>query len=103
LGSSEVLKTHEMEARHHTERIRTWIRRANQLPGTVREIDEKDSKKIMFNSYPPKWCPTFIQSGRQCKNTTISDIMQFMFNEKSLADKEAARRRRDQSGGRDSK
>jgi hypothetical protein len=103
VGSTEVLKSHDTGARHYVERVQTLIRRTNQLPGTVREIDDNNSKKIFFNSFPPKWRKTFIRSGRVYETAQISDIIQFMSNEKLFADKEEARRKTDRPSGRDFK
>jgi hypothetical protein len=97
------LKSHDTGARHHAERIQTLIQRTNHLPGTVREIDYNDGKKILFNSFPPRWRTTFISSGQVYETVQISDIIQFMSNEKLFADKEEARRRTDRPSGRDSK
>jgi hypothetical protein len=104
LGSAEVLKSHDTGARHHyAERIQTLIRRTNQLPGTVREIDDNDSKKILVNSFPPRWSTTFIRSGRVYETAQISDIIQFMSNANLFADKEESRRRTDRPSRRDFK
>jgi hypothetical protein len=92
-GSAEVLKSHDTGARHHGERFQTLIRHTNQLPGTVIEIDDNDGKKILFNSFPPRWRTTFIRSDQAYETAQISDIIQFMSNEKLFADKEEARRR----------
>jgi hypothetical protein len=61
----------------------------------VREIDDNDSKKIVFNSFSPRWRTTFIRSGQVYESAQISDIIQFMSNEKLFADKEEARRKTD--------
>jgi hypothetical protein len=88
-GSAEVLKSHDTGARHHGERFQTLIRHTNQIPGTV----ENERKNILFYSFPPRWRTTFIRSDRVYETAQISDIIQFMSNEKLFADKEEARRR----------
>jgi hypothetical protein len=50
----------------------------------VREIDKNDGKKILFNSFPPKWRTKFIPSGQICEAAEIVDIIEFMSNEKLL-------------------
>jgi hypothetical protein len=56
LNSSEVMKTHDKEARNHAKRVmQTLIHHANFSPSTAREeIDNNHSKKIGFNPFPPK-------------------------------------------------
>jgi hypothetical protein len=98
------LKSHNTEARHHAEIIQTLIHCTNQLPGTVSEIDEKTARRLFFNSFlPSKRCATFFRSDQACKTSDISDIIQFMSNEKLFADAEEARRGSDQTVGRDLK
>jgi hypothetical protein len=43
-------------------------------------------KKCIFHSFPPKWQQQFIHSGQHVATMPLSDIIEFMSNEKSFAD-----------------
>jgi hypothetical protein len=59
----------------------------NKLPGNEPALTPDDQvKKCIFQSFPAKWQQLFIRSGQQVANTPLSDIMEFMSNEKSFAD-----------------
>jgi hypothetical protein len=58
----------------------------NKLPGNDPLLTEQQIKKCIFHSFPSKWQQQFIRSGQQVSTTILSDIIEFMSNEKSFAD-----------------
>jgi hypothetical protein len=70
----------------HSSRMLTLARYGNKLPGNEPALTEEQVKKCIFQSYPTKWQQQFIRSGQRVATSTLSDIVEFMNNEKIFAD-----------------
>jgi hypothetical protein len=70
----------------HSSRMLTLARYGNKLPGTDPELTEAQVKKCIFHSFPQSWQQQFIRTGQSVANTQLSDMIEFMSNEKSFAD-----------------
>jgi hypothetical protein len=70
----------------HSSRMLTLARYGNKLPGTEPPLTDEQVKKQIFHSFPLLWQQQFIRSGQHVANTTLSDICEFMSNEKLFAD-----------------
>jgi hypothetical protein len=70
----------------HSSRMLTLARYGNKLPGNDPALTDEQVKKCIFQSFPAKWQQQFIRSGQRVANTPLSDIVEFMSNEKSFAD-----------------
>jgi hypothetical protein len=70
----------------HSSRMLTLSRYGNKLPGNEPALNDDQVKKCIFQSFPAKWQQQFIRSGQRVANTPLSDIVEFMSNEKSFAD-----------------
>ena len=82
LNSAEVQKPHDTECNDHAERMKALIRRANQMEGTVRQIDETDKKNIIFKSFPIRWQQAYSLCGRDVATNTIEEMVDFMATQK---------------------
>jgi hypothetical protein len=49
-------------------------------------LTEQQVKKCIFHLFPPKWQHQFIRSGKHVATMALSDIIEFMSNEKIFAD-----------------
>ena len=76
----------------HSSRMLTLARFGNKLPGHEPMLTEDQIKKCIFQSFPPKWQQQFIRSGQRAATTALSDIVEFMSNEKSFADTQESTR-----------
>jgi hypothetical protein len=79
-------KPMKMNPLDHSSRMLTLARYGNKLPGSEPPLTEQQIKKCIFHSFPLKWQQQFIRSGQQVATTILSDIIEFMSNEKSFAD-----------------
>jgi hypothetical protein len=70
----------------HSSRMLTLARYGNKLPGNEPVLNDEQVKKCIFQSYPTKWQQQFIRSGQRVATSTLSDIVEFMNNEKIFAD-----------------
>ena len=74
----------------HSSRMLTLARYANKLPGNDPPLMEEQIKKCIFQSFPVLWQQQYIRSGQRVVNTPLSDIIEFMSNEKLFADTQHA-------------
>jgi hypothetical protein len=81
----------------HSNRMLTLARFGNKLPGIEPPLTEDQIKNCIFHSFPPKWQQQFIRSGQRVANTPLSEIIEFMSNEKSFADAQDPSRNQDKS------
>jgi hypothetical protein len=70
----------------HSSRMLTLARYGNRLPGTDPGLSELQIKKSIFHSFPQSWQQQFVRTGQHVATTQLSDIIEFMSNEKSFAD-----------------
>ena len=70
----------------HSSRMLTLARYGNKLPGTEPPLTGEQIKKCIFTSFPLLWQQQYIRSGQRVANTPLSDIIEFMSNEKLFAD-----------------
>jgi hypothetical protein len=70
----------------HSSRMLTLARYGNKLPGTEPTLTDEQVKKCIFHSFPLLWQQQYIRSGQRVANTSLSDIIEFMSNEKLFAD-----------------
>jgi hypothetical protein len=70
----------------HSSRMLTLARYGNRLPGTDPGLSELQIKKCIFHSFPQSWQQQFVRTGQHVATTQLSDIIEFMSNEKSFAD-----------------
>lgn len=70
----------------HSNRMQTLARFGNKLPGIEPALTEDQIKNCIFHSFPAKWQQQFIRSQLNVRNTPLSQIIEFMANEKSFAD-----------------
>jgi hypothetical protein len=76
----------------HSSRMLTLARYGNRLPGTEPVLTDDQVKKIIFQSYPLLWQQQYVRSGQRVSNSTLSEIVEFMSNEKLFADTQNATR-----------
>ena len=69
------------------DRIETLVSYSNKLPGIEAPLQDDSVKIIIFDSFPETWQETFVRSGKVLREETLSEILQFMKNEKKFADK----------------
>jgi hypothetical protein len=79
----------------HSSRMLTLARYGNKLPGIEPPLTEDQIKKTIFHSFPPKWQQQFVRSGQHLATTLLTDIIEFMSNEKSFADAQDPARTKD--------
>jgi hypothetical protein len=79
-------KPMKMNPLDHSSRMLTLARYGNKLPGNEPPLTDQQIKKCIFHSFPSKWQQQFIRSGQQVSMTMLSDIIEFMSNEKSFTD-----------------
>jgi hypothetical protein len=70
----------------HASRMLTLARYGNKLPGAEPPLTSEQIKKCIFASFPLLWQQQYIRSGQRVANTPLSDIIEFMSNEKLFAD-----------------
>jgi hypothetical protein len=70
----------------HSSRMLTLARYGNKLPGNEPELTDEQIKKCIFSSFPLTWQQQYIRSGQRVAATPLSDIIEFMSNEKIFAD-----------------
>jgi hypothetical protein len=80
---SKPLKSSTLD---HSSRMLTLARYGNKLPGTEPVLTDDQVKKCIFSSFPLTWQQQYIRSGQRVANTSLSDIIEFMSNEKIFAD-----------------
>ena len=89
-----IQKPYQTEPQQHADRIQTLIRYSNKLPGTEPELNEQQSKIIIFKSFPFKWQQPYIRSGRNLRVDSFMDIVQYMKDEKGFSDAAESRKRK---------
>ena len=97
-------KPYKVPAGEHSDRMETLVDYANRLSGMEPALTIDQIKLLIFESYPPRWQHTYIQSGRRITNETLPQVIQYMKDEKSFTDGNADKnkRKRDQDGNRSS-
>ena len=70
----------------HSSRMLTLARYGNKLPGNEPVLTDDQVKKCIFSSFPLTWQQQYIRSRQRVANTPLSDIIEFMSNEKIFAD-----------------
>ena len=79
--------------------MQTLIRDANKLPGTEPELNNQQSKTIIFRYFPMQWQQVYIRSGRNIRTDNLMDIVQYMEDEKGFSDAvESCKRKLEQQG-----
>jgi hypothetical protein len=73
----------------HSSRMLTLARYGNRLPGTEPPLTDLQVKKCIFHSFPQAWQQQFVRTGQHVATPQLSDIIEFMSNEKSFADAKA--------------
>ena len=68
----------------------TLARYGNKWPGNEPVLTNKQIKKCIFSSFPLTWQQQFIRSGQRVAVASLSDIIEFMSNEKIFADAQNA-------------
>jgi hypothetical protein len=81
-----IQKTLKSSPLEHSSRMLTLARYGNKLPGNEPPLTDEQVKKCIFNSFPLSWQQQFIRSGQRIATTSLSDIIEFMSNEKIFAD-----------------
>jgi hypothetical protein len=71
---------------NHLSRMLTLACYGNKLTDTEPPLTSKQTKKYMLASFPLIWQQQYIRSGQCVANTPLSDIIEFMSNEKLFAD-----------------
>ena len=89
-----VQKPYQVEPQQHADRMQTLIRYSNKLPGTEPELNEQQSKTLIFKSFPFKWQQAYIRSGRNLRNDTLMALIQYMKDEKGFSDAAESRKRK---------
>jgi hypothetical protein len=79
----------------HSSQMLTLARYGNKLPGTEPPLTDEQVKKHIFHSFPLLWQQQFIRSGQHVATTTLSDISEFMSNQKLFADSQNSVRAHD--------
>jgi hypothetical protein len=79
----------------HSSRMLTLARYGNKLPGTEPLLTDDQVKKCIFQSYPLTWQQQYIRSGQRQATASLSDIVEFMSNEKLFADTQSNARNAD--------
>jgi hypothetical protein len=74
----------------HSSRMLTLACYGNKLPGTEPPLNDEQIKKCIFHSFPLLWQQQYIHSGQCVANTPLSDIIEFMSNEKLFADTQSS-------------
>ena len=82
----QIQKPFQSEASEHSDRMETLIRYANKLPGNEPPLNDQQKKSIIFKSFPLKWQQAYVRSGRRIAQDTLTDIVQYMKDEKGFSD-----------------
>eukprot|EP00957_Ditylum_brightwellii_P016577 1245922-Ditylum_brightwellii.AAC.1 len=70
----------------HSNCIDTFVQYSNKLPGLTPVVDVAQTKKISFDHCPEKWTTAYICAGKNLSVDALTDVTQFMSNEKTFAD-----------------
>ena len=89
-----VLKPLDVSVDTHQERIEALCRYAKKLHGTGALLTECDKCSILFRSFPAARKIMFIRSDKEPANCEETEIITFMKREKTISDKEDAKRRK---------
>jgi hypothetical protein len=89
-----------VEPRDHATRIETLIRHANRLPGAEPDLTPQQAKNLIFESFPMKWRQNWIRAGKSLVTNTLAELVQFMANEQSFADKKDKIKKKEGNGNK---
>ena len=90
----------------HADRMEVLIRIANRLDGTAPNIDDSNTKKIIFESFRDDWQTDYLKSGNVVANQTLTQIISYMSLCKSVSDSKVDNRKRnsgDNNGNKNKK
>ena len=87
-----IRKPRKVDPRSHSSRMQQLADFANKLPGDMPELTEFQIKQYIYNSFPDSWKIAYTRTGKRVASETLADIIEFMSNEKEIADHEEASR-----------
>ena len=88
-----VRKPVKMDPRGHSARMQQLADYANKLPGDMPELNAFQVKQYIYNSFPDSWRHAFQRAGKRVATETLPDIIEYMTNEKEIADQESAKKK----------
>ena len=94
LKSEAVKKSHSSSCQAHADRVETCCARANILHGIREPLSDREIKEILFKSFPKPWQNDYTRSGRDVVDDSIEQIVQYMTEQKGIADEEQQQRSR---------
>ena len=97
-----IRKPRKVDPRSHSSRMQQLADFANKLPGDMPELTEFQIKQYIYNSFPDSWKVAYTRTGKRVASETLADIIEFMTNEKEIADHEESTRKKKGSTSSDS-
>ena len=97
LKSSSCKKPFSRSPQEHADRMEVLIWIANRLDGTEPDIDDSNTKKIIFESFCDDWQTDYLKSGNVVANQTLTQIISYMSLCKSVSDSKLENKKRNGS------
>eukprot|EP00957_Ditylum_brightwellii_P052289 3965751-Ditylum_brightwellii.AAC.1 len=82
----------------HANCIETMVRYINTFPGMSPDINSESTKKLIFKQHPESWRETYVRADKNLATDSVADIVQFIMNENSCANKRDNNRNKKRNG-----